>query len=362
METYEVIFNEGTDKGVYALSVVENPAMEGEFIALNKHEEIKLAEVDREQRILMGVALIPDKLIYRNQGGKEFNITFSSDTIKKIAHAFLKNGYQGNSTIEHENKINGVSVVESWIIDDEKHDKSRAYGFDYPKGSWMATMKVDNEELWQDYVKTGKIKGFSIDGLFRLEKIKLSDMSETKSNILTELASAIKALLSTEKADEEVKVQLGEVVLDNGSTITFEGDTLEVGKEVFIKDDEENVPLPNGDYATEDGFLFSVVDGVVTGRVQEEVQEELESQEVDVKKVLSDLITKLSADFDEKIESLKVEFSKQIEEKDEVIKSLETKLSETPASEPIKQKVELKDDYQPRTKQERILQTILNQK
>lgn len=358
-----MIFNEGTDKGVYALSVVENPAMEGEFIALNKHEEIKLAEVDREQRILMGVALIPDKLIYRNQGGKEFNITFSSETIKKIAHAFLKNGYQGNSTIEHENKINGVSVVESWIIEDETHDKSRAYGFDYPKGSWMATMKVDNEELWQDYVKTGKIKGFSIDGLFRLEKIKLSDMSETKSNILTELASAIKALLSTEKADEEVKVQLGEVVLDNGTTITFEGDALEVGKEVFIKDNEENVPLPNGDYATEDGFIFSVVDGIVTERVQEEeVKEELESQEVDVKKVLSDLITKLSADFDAKLETLKTELKSEVEKKDAVIKELETKLAETPASEPIKHKVELKDDFQPRNKKERILQTILNQK
>src|SRR5690554_3514782 len=110
METYEVIYNENTDKGVYALSVVESPAMEGEFIFLNKQEEIKLAEVDKEQRILMGVALIPDKLIYRNQGGKEFNIMFSASTIKDIAHGFLKNGNQGNSTIEHETKLSGVSV------------------------------------------------------------------------------------------------------------------------------------------------------------------------------------------------------------------------------------------------------------
>lgn len=363
METYEVVFNEGKDKGVYALSVVESPAMEGEFIALAKQEEIKLAEVDKDQRILMGVALIPDKLIYRNQGGREFNITFSSDTIKKIAHAFLKNGYQGNSTIEHENKISGVSVVESWIIEDETHDKSRAYGFDYPKGSWMATMKVDNEDLWNDYVKTGKIKGFSIDGLFSLEKIKLSNMSETKTNILTELASAIKALLNTDKPNEEVNVQLGEVTLDNEVVVVFDGETLETGKEVFIKDNETQVPLPDGDYKTLDGFEFSVKDGIVSEKEASEEEVSVEqTEQFDIKSALSDLMTKLSADFDGKIETLKTELKSEVDKKDAVIKELETKLSEEPASEPIKHKVELKEEFQPRNKKERILQTILNQK
>lgn len=362
METYEVVFDEGKDKGVYALSVVESPAMEGEFIALNKQEEIKLAEVDKDQQILMGVALIPDKLIYRNQGGKEFNITFSSDTIKKIAHAFLKNGYQGNSTIEHENAISGVSVVESWIIEDELHDKSRAYGFDYPVGSWMATMKVDNKELWKDYVKTGKIKGFSIDGLFSLEKIKLSNMSETKTNILTELASAIKALLSTDKPNEEVKVQLGELTLSNDVKVTFEGETLELGKEVFIKDNEVRVPLPNGDYETQEGFQFSVVDGVVSEPQQKEEEEKVSesTEQFDVKSALSELLTKLSSDFDSKIETLKTELSEQLKAKDEKIEQLETQLSETPTAEKIKVKVDLADQKQeePKDAKSRILQTI----
>ena len=85
MKTYEAIFNEEVS-GVYGISLVENPAMEGLFIALNKHEEVQFKEVDKEQRILMGLVLEPNKPIYRNQNGEEFNITFSEETIKDLSY------------------------------------------------------------------------------------------------------------------------------------------------------------------------------------------------------------------------------------------------------------------------------------
>lgn len=372
METYKVVFNEEKDKGVYALSVVEDPAMEGLFITLNKQEDFKLAKVDEEQRILMGVALIPDKLIYRNQGGREFNIVFSKDTIKNIAHAFLKNGNQGNSTIEHETKLSGVSVVESWIIEDEQYDKSRKFGFDYPVGSWMATMKVDNNELWQDYVKTGKIKGFSIDGMFGLEKVNLNNVNmdepKEKRNILQELADAFKTILSSEKKEVTEEVKLGSAKLDNEAIIEFDGDNLEVGKSVYIKnDDGENIPLPDGDYKTMDGFEFDVRDGIVVEKeVKEKIKEEVieQSAEFDIKQALNDLLTKLNKDVDNKIEELKAEFTKQLADKDEVIKDLNKELEETPASKPIKHTAELskEKEFEPRNAQERILHTIKNLK
>ena len=364
METYKVIFNEQENKGVYALSVVEDPAMEGLFIALNKNEEIKFAKVDEEQHILMGVALIPDKLIYRNQGGREFNITFSKDTIKDIAHAFLKNGYQKESTIEHKEPIDGVSVVESWIIEDETHDKSRAFGFDYPVGSWMATMKVDNKELWTEYVKTGKIKGFSIDGAFGLEKIKLSNMSEKKEskNILQEFTEVIKTLLGSDKKEEALK--LGSVKLDNDVTIEFEGERLEVGKEVYIKDEDgQNVPLPDGDYKTLEGFEFEVREGIVVEKEikrEEEVKEEIIEQKdaFDIKSALANLLTQLNTHTDEKIEALKVEFSKQIKAKDEEIKTLK----EEPAEKKKVHTAELSNQTEPKNSKQRLLNTIKNVK
>ena len=181
MKTYLAKFNPNTNGGVYAISLVENPAMEGLFIALSKQEDIHFKEVDKEQRILMGLVLEPNKPVYRNNGGEEFNIVFDEDTIKELSHNFFKLGYQQNSTIEHEkeNKIQGVTFVESWIVEDSKIDKSANFGFSYPKGSWIATMKVDSDEVWNNYVKTGKVQGFSVDALLSLEEVKLSKNQTT---------------------------------------------------------------------------------------------------------------------------------------------------------------------------------------
>jgi hypothetical protein len=166
MNIIELILDENDDmNGIEAISVVENPAIEEDFVAL-KSDEIKLAEVDKEKRILMGAALIPNKPIYRRNGKDEFYIFFSKETVLKASQLYLKKGRQGEATLEHQEKITGLTVVESWLVEDEVHDKSRKYGLNMPLGTWMVSMKVDNDEIWNDYVKTGKVKGFSIEGYF----------------------------------------------------------------------------------------------------------------------------------------------------------------------------------------------------
>ena len=163
--------------GIDAVSVVLSPAIEENFIALSKHE-IELKEVDAEKKIIMGAALVPNKQIYRvNEKTKEeYYIYFSEDTVRKASELFLMNSNQNNATYEHDKKLKGMSVVESWIIDDSKTDKSRFYGFDLPKGTWMISMKVNNDEVWKD-VKEGKVKGFSIEGYFA-DKLEMSQMTE----------------------------------------------------------------------------------------------------------------------------------------------------------------------------------------
>ena len=93
MVTYEAIYDPESEN-VYSVSLVESPAMESAFIALKKHQDFQFAEVDKKERTLLGVALIPDKPIYRNQDGKEFYITFPKETIKASAHDFFKKGFQ----------------------------------------------------------------------------------------------------------------------------------------------------------------------------------------------------------------------------------------------------------------------------
>ena len=80
---------------------------------------------------------------------------------------FLKSGNQGQATMEHASeKLDGMTVVESWIVESDLYDKSKKYGLDMPIGTWMVSMKVDNDEIWNNYVKKNKIKGFSIEGYF----------------------------------------------------------------------------------------------------------------------------------------------------------------------------------------------------
>lgn len=173
MKIVELILDEFDEfNGIEAISIVENPAIEEDFIALKKEDKIQLAEVDKEKKILMGALLIPNKPIYRQNEEEEYYIFFSRETVSKASQKYLKNGNQKNSTLEHQMNIQGLTLVESWIKEDMVHDKSAKYNMDVPLGTWMGTVKVDNDQIWNDYVKTGLVKGFSIEGYFadKIEK------------------------------------------------------------------------------------------------------------------------------------------------------------------------------------------------
>lgn len=167
MDIIELLLDEENEySGIDAISVVENPAIESDFIAL-KSQEIKFAEVNKEQKILMGAALIPNKPIYRKSGEKEYYVYFSPETVKKASELYLIKGNQSNATLEHKEKVQDLTIVESWIVEDVNMDKSAKYNFEgIQKGTWMVSMKVNNAEIWNDFVKTGKVKGFSIEGYF----------------------------------------------------------------------------------------------------------------------------------------------------------------------------------------------------
>ena len=194
MKIIELILDEDEAIGVEAISVVENPAIESDFIALN-NQEIKLAEINKEKRLLMGALLIPQKPIYRRTGEEEYYIFFSKNTVSKASQMYLQNGNQSQSTLEHDEQLKGLTLVESWIVEDKEKDKTALYGLDVPVGTWMGSVKVENDEIWNDYVKSGKVKGFSIEGYFadRLESKPKAELSED-DKIIKEL----KKILSNE--------------------------------------------------------------------------------------------------------------------------------------------------------------------
>jgi len=165
MKIIELILGDDILSGIEAISLVESPAIEEDFIAL-KSQDVKLAEISNEKRILMGALLVPNKPIYRKNEQEEYYIYFSKKTIEKASQLYLMNGNQNNTTLEHLHKLKGLTLVESWLVEDEVHDKSRKYGLNVPVGTWMGAVKVNSDEVWDEYVKTGKVKGFSIEGYF----------------------------------------------------------------------------------------------------------------------------------------------------------------------------------------------------
>ena len=221
MDIIELILDEENEEmvGIDAVSIVENPAIESDFIALAK-EEIQLAKIDEEKKILMGPALIPNKPIFRKRNDSMFYVYFSRDTVRRASELFFMNGKQNNATLEHEMSINGLTVVESWIVEDSKMDKSAKYGLEMPIGTWMISMKVENDEVWNEYVKTEKVKGFSIEGYFAdRASIKQSDLKAELQVIEEEeaeyLLSNIKNALSGDKIELETFNDYPEAVSNN---------------------------------------------------------------------------------------------------------------------------------------------------
>ena len=188
-----------TDGDCFAISLVEDPAIEVDFIALSKQQiPIKLQD---EKRLLIGAALIPDIPIYRILNGQEFYISFDQSCIERLAQNFLATC--NNITVEHEDLVEDVKVVESWIKTSE-NDKSNDYGFNFPIGTWCVAVKVNNDEIWNK-VKNGEYKGFSIEALVDLDEIINNNIQLSMDN--KELIDKIKELISGALNPEEEKVE-----------------------------------------------------------------------------------------------------------------------------------------------------------
>ena len=357
MVTYEAKFDPTKNKGVFGISLVNDPAMEGLFIALSKETEIKFAEVDKEQRILMGLVLEPNKPIYRNQNGEEFNILFKRETIKELSHNFFKAGHQKDSSLEHDKSIDGVTFVESWIVEDSKIDKSANFGFNYPPGSWLATMKVDSDEIWNEYVKTGKVQGFSIDAMIDLEeqvnlKTEVNMSSEIKTGF-DKLTETLLVALGLQKKEEEgaatdVVVELGSVK-SGDVDIFFDGEMFEVGGAVWVLgEDDAKVALPVGEYPIEGDRTLVVSEEGLVGEItqqeaaaEEEVKAEAETGASDtaqaeaITNAIKSVLVKYKADQDAKFEALEVKFTTLEKEKVELQEEV-VELGKQPAAKKVK--------------------------
>ena len=195
---YELVIEDENIDEVFAISLVEEPAIESNFVFFDK-EKVQFAALSDEKRLVMGPILIPDKQILRVDGqGQPYHVFFKPETIKKLSEMYLKKKYTDSSTLEHDKKINGVTLVESWIKESVTKDKSALYNLNVPVGTWMGTFKIDNDEIWNDYVKTGEVKGFSIEGLFGHNLVQQAKIEFEADTVLTDLEEQEAILILSE--------------------------------------------------------------------------------------------------------------------------------------------------------------------
>lgn len=203
----------GIDSETYAISLVESPAIEEDFVALSKQDEkmeVKLA--DEEKHIVYGAVLVPDKDIYRNNGEREFYISFTKESIEKMSQDFMREYRQQEITLDHENAANEICVVESWIKADMFKDKSVALGLneELPVGTWFCGMKVNNIETWER-IKSGELNGFSVESMISLEEFAKNDNNmdiETNDmkfwTKLKDILSEVLSSVSLSKQEDEI--------------------------------------------------------------------------------------------------------------------------------------------------------------
>jgi len=190
----ELVIDENSEElAIDAISLVSAPAIEENWVFFGKEKNnLTLAKVDEEKRMLVSPALIPNKQIFRYDPNtdSDYYVYFSKDTVRKASELYLKNNNHHKATHEHQDRVSGVLTVESWIIEDTKTDKSTLYGFSLPKGTWMVKMKIENEELWQK-IKSGELKGLSIEGYFTDKMQKMAETTPTDQEILSALNEII---------------------------------------------------------------------------------------------------------------------------------------------------------------------------
>jgi hypothetical protein len=160
------------DVEVDFVALVDRPAIERDFLKFQE-DKAKFVIQSEDRRIVSGALMLADTPIYRNDQNGEYYVTFTKDTIEKIAQKFFKKGYQSNVNLMHDEAlaVEGVTMYESFIVDSSRGVMAMKGFEDAPEGSWFGSFKVENESVWNK-IKSGEFKGFSVEGIFNYKKEK----------------------------------------------------------------------------------------------------------------------------------------------------------------------------------------------
>lgn len=240
MPTYKIVVNPDDETtGVFAVSLVDEPAIEVDWIKLSKEINFEFS-VSKDKQMLFGPLLIPNKMIYRRDSkGNEYNIFFDEETIQTIADKYNENKLNDVFNFQHSDEKVEAVLLQNWITGEV--DKSQEFGFSLPKGSWFGGIKVKDENFWNEFVKTEVVKGFSVEIMAGTELVEMT----------------------TQEVDKNKNILLMEYKTKDGIVLKWEGEAA-IDVEVFVvAEDGTETPADNGDYVLEDGTTIVIANGKV---------------------------------------------------------------------------------------------------
>ena len=306
MKTYELIFPEG-GIGVFKVSLVKNPAIETTLMKFSSEEKMYFS--NEEKRVVYAPAMIPNKMIFRNNiQGEPANVFYTAETIEKLQQNYFRNKGNFSTNLDHaDNNIEGVFPFESWIVQNKEIDKSKDMGFDVPNGTWMMGHKIDNDSVWNDYIKTGKIDGLSIEASLLHKEQLINKVNMSKLDAVIE---AIKQVFSAEEAETVVETTEVEMAEDK-------------------KEDSEEAPIEDANKEAETPEEMVDEPAVEEAVDSEEVATEAEGDDVEELKAENEALKA-------ELASVKEQLAKSEADKVKAETDLTKMAKETPAAVAIK--------------------------
>ena len=391
IEVFELVIDTDDESGVTAIALVDQPAIESNWMAFSKQSEYKFNIKDEEKRIIEGYFMVADLLIPRiGENGEKFFVKFSAKTIEQIREKQSRLGLNNNFNLMHDPRqiAEGVYMLDNLIIDNERGKVAPKEFEKVPNGSLWGSAKVDNDEIWEQ-VKNGEFTGFSVEGMFKqLEPVTMDEdlinklreiilgfeksiednvqliNKQTIDNMSKETLDKVKSLIfgeektevAVEATPEVTEVKLMAAELADGTMVNIDP-ALEVGAMVTVEVEGEVAPMPNGEYPLADGTVVTVMEGAITDikEVEAEEEEAMETEatpepvaetvtEAKIRKIIESTETVFNEQFaklTEELETVKAEFAKYKEEadtKEKAMFSAVEELANESSVAPIKKK------------------------
>ena len=359
IEVFELVIDIDDESGVTAIALVDQPAIESNWMAFSKQSEYKFAVKDEDKRIIEGYFMVADLLIPRiGEHGEKFFVKFSAKTIEAIREKQSRLGMTNNFNLMHDPKqiADGVFMLDNLIIDNERGKVAPKEFEKVPNGSLWGSAKVDNDEIWEQ-IKAGEFRGFSVEGMFKqLEPVSMDEdlinklretiqdfeksiednvqlsNKQTIDNMSKETLDKVKKLIFGEEIvvtpTEVIEIKLMSMELADGTMINIEP-ALEVGAMVTVEVEGVVAPIPNGEYPLADGTIITISEGAISDikEVEAEEEEAMETEvttpvetvtEAKIRKIIESTETVFAkvATLETELENVKAEFAKYKAESD----------------------------------------------